>query len=136
MRWLWFCAGWLMVLLGFIGALLPVMPTTVFLIAATACFARSSPRFERWLLEHPRFGPVLQAWRREGAISRRTRRIAFSGMAAGYLLFWFIVSPSWLVAVPVTAFFLSGAWYVGSRPLPQRDATGASQPEPGAKDPP
>lgn len=62
MRWLWFCAGWLMVALGFIGALLPVMPTTIFLIAAAGCFARSSPRFERWLLDHPRFGPPLVAW--------------------------------------------------------------------------
>ena len=52
MRWLWFTAGWLMVALGFIGALLPVMPTTIFLMMAVACFARSSPRFEHWLLSH------------------------------------------------------------------------------------
>ena len=50
MRWLWFAAGWLMVALGFIGAMLPVMPTSIFLIMAVGCFARSSPRFERWLL--------------------------------------------------------------------------------------
>ena len=69
MRWLWFAAGWLMVALGFIGAMLPVMPTTIFLIMAVGCFARSSPRFERWLLEHPQFGRPLRQWREEGAIS-------------------------------------------------------------------
>lgn len=121
MRWLWFCTGWLMVALGFIGAMLPVMPTTVFLIAAAGCFARSSPRFERWLLDHPRFGPVLRAWRAEGAISRRTKRIALGGMATGYLLFWLFAQPSWRLALPVAAFMLFGAWYVASRPLPRHE---------------
>ncbi|KAG1263441.1 hypothetical protein G6F65_014523 [Rhizopus arrhizus] len=55
MRWLWFALGWVMVGLGVIGALLPVMPTTIFLILAVGCFARSSPKFEQRLLAHPRY---------------------------------------------------------------------------------
>ena len=101
MRWLWFAAGWLMVALGFIGAMLPVMPTTIFLIMAVGCFARSSPRFERWLLEHPQFGRPLRQWREEGAISRKGRRMAFAGMAAGYVIFWIGARPSWLLALGV-----------------------------------
>lgn len=123
MRWLWFMTGWLMVALGFIGALLPVMPTTIFLMMAVACFARSSPRFEQWLLQHPQFGPPLRQWREEGAISRKGRRMAFIGMAAGYVIFWLSARPGWGQGLGVAAFFVAGAVYVGTRPLPraQRD---------------
>ncbi|MCH4554286.1 YbaN family protein, partial [Aestuariibaculum sp. L182] len=70
-RAFYFALGWVMVALGFIGALLPVMPTTIFLIIAAWCFGRSSPRFEKWLLEHPVFGPTLVQWQRHGAIPLR-----------------------------------------------------------------
>ena len=67
----WLALGCLFVGLGMIGAVLPLMPTTIFLILATGCFARSSPRLEAWLLNHPRFGPTLRDWRERGAILRR-----------------------------------------------------------------
>ncbi|WP_336297289.1 YbaN family protein [Sphingomonas sp. 7/4-4] len=70
-RALWLALGWFFVLLGFVGALLPLMPTTIFLILAVGCFARSSPRLEAWLLDHRRFGPSLRAWRENGAIPRK-----------------------------------------------------------------
>ena len=64
----WLGLGLFFVLLGFIGALLPLMPTTIFLILAAGCFARSSPRLENWLLTHPHFGHHIVAWREKGAI--------------------------------------------------------------------
>ena len=70
MRVVYFCMGWVMVALGVIGAVTPLLPTTIFLIAAAGCFARSSPRLEAWLLDHPRFGKPLRDWRAAGAISR------------------------------------------------------------------
>jgi len=119
MRWLWFCAGWLMVALGFIGALLPVMPTTIFMILAVGCFARSSPRLERWLLEHPRYGPPLRLWREQGAVSVHGKRLACLGMLLGFVLFWWSVRPGPWLALGVGAFFAASAAYVLSRPGPR-----------------
>jgi uncharacterized membrane protein YbaN (DUF454 family) len=53
--------GLIFVGLGFVGAFAPLMPTTIFLILAAACFIRSSSRLEAWVLNHPRFGPTLPA---------------------------------------------------------------------------
>ena len=64
------------------------MPTTIFLILAAWSFARSSPRLEAWLLQHPRFGPTLVGWRETGAVSRPAKIAASIGMTAGFALFW------------------------------------------------
>ena len=73
-------------LLGIIGAFLPVMPTTVFLIGALFCFTQSSPRLENWLLQHPKYGPSLVAWRKHGAISKKVKCIACCSMLVSFIL--------------------------------------------------
>lgn len=72
--------GWCAVALGFVGVFVPGMPTTVFLIAASYCFARSSPRFERWLLEHRWFGPRLRRFRDSGGMPRSAKVAALGSM--------------------------------------------------------
>jgi hypothetical protein len=61
-QYLFITLGWIFVALGAIGAVLPLLPTTPFLILALACFAENSPRFHRMLLNHKWFGPPLQQW--------------------------------------------------------------------------
>ena len=112
----WLGLGLLFVLLGFIGALLPLMPTTIFLILAAGCFARSSPRLENWLLGHPRFGPTLVAWRRDGAIPRRAKFFACSGIALGYVLFWWGARPGLWLELGVGAGMAGCALFIVSRP--------------------
>ncbi|HYQ25324.1 YbaN family protein [Stenotrophomonas sp.] len=123
MRWLWFALGWLMVGLGVIGALLPVMPTTIFLILAVGCFARSSPKFEQRLLAHPRYGRSLRLWREQGAVSRKGKAFASAGMAVGFALFCLGAQPSWRLLLGVGLFFAASAGYVLSRPAPRLDPT-------------
>ncbi len=102
--------------IGIIGALVPVLPTTPFLILAAGCYTRASPRLEAWLLDHPRFGPALRDWRAHGAIAPRAKRAALIGMTTGFALFWFFVRPGWPLALAVLALMGVGATYVLSRP--------------------
>ena len=115
-RHLLFAAGWVMVALGVIGIFLPVMPTTVFMIAAAWFFTRSSPRFEAWLLNHPVFGPPVMRWRENGAIGQRAKTLAVVSMAGGFAVFWYVVAPSPTLAAIVAVVLLLSAAFVLTRP--------------------
>ncbi len=69
--------GWFFVILGGIGVLLPILPTTPFLIVALALFSKSSPRFRQMLLNNAWFGPVLKQWEDNKTLSRKTKYKAF-----------------------------------------------------------
>ena len=115
LRPLYVTAGVVLVALGIIGAFVPVMPTTIFLILAAACFARSSPRLEAWVVNHPKFGPSVVAWREHGAIPRRIKFIAIGMMAVSFVLIASAHPPAlWLW---VTGAILAAcALFVGTRP--------------------
>ena len=108
--------GALFTLLGIIGAFLPVMPTTVFLISALYCFTRSSPKLERWLLQHPRFGATLRAWRENGAISKRTKCVACCSMLLSFIIFCLFANAPLYAYAGVAVFMSAGAYFVISRP--------------------
>lgn len=116
MRIIYFSLGWVMVALGVIGLVMPLMPGVVFLIVAAWCFARSSPRFEAWLLDHPTLGKPLRDWRAAGAIPRPAKAMACAGMTIGFVVFWYSVDPSLPLAAVVALLFLACAGYVVSRP--------------------
>ena len=118
LRFAYLIAGFVLLALGIIGAFLPLMPTTIFVILAAGCFARSSERLENWLLNHKRFGPTIVAWRAEGAISRRGKTLACVGMAVGYVLFLIGARPGPMLMIMVLAAFAACAWFVLSRPEP------------------
>lgn len=65
--------GWFFVILGIIGIVLPILPTTPFLILALGLFSKSSPRFHKMLLDNPWFGPSLKQWEETKTVTRKTK---------------------------------------------------------------
>ena len=72
-KYLLILLGSLFVVLGIIGAVLPILPTTPFLLLALACFAKSSPFFHQILLNNRWFGSALQQWEKDKSISRKSK---------------------------------------------------------------
>ncbi|HET7672597.1 MAG TPA: YbaN family protein [Burkholderiales bacterium] len=110
-RGAYLAAGFVSLGLALLGVVLPVLPTTPFLLLAAACFARSSPRFHRWLLEHPSFGPLVREWQEHRSIPYRTKLFAICLMAlsigVSVVLF---VRPAWLQAALVTLGLVLAIW--------------------------
>ena len=88
--------GLLFLLLGGIGVVLPLLPTTPFVLLAAACFAKSSPRLHGWLLRSELFGPTLQDWEKNQCISRRVKILAITMMiVVGGISILFFIPVGW-----------------------------------------
>lgn len=83
MKPLYASLGVVSVALGIIGAFVPGLPTTVFVIAASYLFARSSPRLERWLEGNRWLGPPLQRFRQTRSMPRSSKVVALASMWTG-----------------------------------------------------
>jgi uncharacterized membrane protein YbaN (DUF454 family) len=90
-RALWVLAGVASLATGIVGIFVPLLPTTPFVLLAAFCFSRGSTRAERWLLTHPRFGPMVHDWRERRAVPLRAKQLAtvmmtFGSITAAYKL--------------------------------------------------
>ena len=97
-RWLravWLAAGALALATGLVGIFLPLLPTTPFVLLAAFCFARGSPRWEAWLLAHPRFGPMVRNWRERRAIPLRAKQLAWTMMTVASAWSWWVMPARW-----------------------------------------
>lgn len=132
MRWTLVALGWLFVVLGLVGIVVPGLPTTVFLVAAAWTFSRSSPRFERWLSEHRTFGPLVEGWRRHRVIPVRAKVVAVCMMAASVAYVALVASPDWRAPAALSAILIPAAVYVctrQSRPPEASEARLAATPD-------
>ncbi len=116
MRPLYFAAGVILVCVGIAGYFLPVLPGTIWLILAAACFARSSPRLETWLLNHPKFGPSVAAWRQTGAIPRKAKFLAIGMMVVSFVILAAAHTPTLWLSI-TGAVLMACALFVASRPI-------------------
>jgi uncharacterized protein len=86
MRIFWLGFGWICVGLGAIGAVLPLLPTVPFLLLAAFCFARSSEKVHRWLVEHPKLGPPIADWQSSGSIRRKVKWMATASIIVSFAI--------------------------------------------------
>lgn len=123
LRWLLIVAGILATALGIVGAFLPVLPTTPFLLVAAACFARASPKLDRMLTGSKTFGPTILEWRVHRSIPWRTKLVAIGLMSVMIALSaTLFVHPWWAKALLVAVGLATGAWLwsIPSRDRPPR----------------
>jgi uncharacterized protein len=113
-RLLYLGLGFASVALGALGVLLPLLPTVPFMLLAAFFFARSSPRLEARILDHPRFGPHVRAWRTSGAIGPAGKRAALAAFAFSALIGLVLLPFPWLL-VPAGAALVGGSW-IATRP--------------------
>ena len=116
-RYIWLLAGLAAVTIGAVGVVLPLLPTTPFLLVAAFAFARSSERLDRWLREHRTFGPLINNWHRDGSIDRNTKRTALIVIVATPLVTWLLDAPAWVVACQVVV-LSAAAVFIVTRPSP------------------
>jgi uncharacterized membrane protein YbaN (DUF454 family) len=111
-----FGLGWAFVGLGLVGVVLPVMPTTPFMLVALWCFAKSSRRFHSWLFHHPLFGPPLQAWELHGRIPLGAKIIALGSMILSMIYVLGFTATPWYLLVVMGISCTAGAVFILSRP--------------------
>jgi uncharacterized protein len=114
-RYLMIAFGWLCVGIGLVGVVVPGLPTTVFLLIAAWAFSRSSERFQRWLVEHPRLGPPVNAWRDRGAIPLKAKVLAVVTMS-GSLAIITAYGGGWILPAIVGAIMVCAAIFMITRP--------------------
>lgn len=129
MKWFWLIGGLFFTGLAFVGVVLPLIPTTPFLLLAAFCFARSSERLNAWIHNHRLFGPMLTNWNRYGAISRRAKLTAGACLIATPIISFLVGAPLWTIGVQIPILACSGL-FIFTRPdgppvqLPDPPVTG------------
>ena len=96
--------------LAVLGLFLPILPTVPFVLLAAWAAARSSPRLERALLQHPRFGPALRDWRLAGVVRRPAKLAATFAMALSALMILLLVPNRWVQALSLGCMALVLLW--------------------------
>ena len=107
--------GWLCVGLGFVGVFVPGIPTTIFLIIALWAFTKSSKKLRHWLLNHKRFGPILNNWQEHKVVPRRAKILMVVLMSLAVILFYYSLQ-SLILTIGLIIILVSVAIYVISLP--------------------
>lgn len=115
LRPLWLFLGFFFVALGFVGAAIPGMPSTVFFILAAYFFSRSSQRFLNWVLNLPKVGPLVRDYRSGLGMPRKAKIFALCMLSFFALTSAIFLIPVFWVKAAVLVLGLIGFWFIHSR---------------------
>ena len=116
-RFIWLSVGLAALAIGAVGLVLPLLPTTPFLLVAAFAFTRSSERMNSWLREHQVFGPLITNWHRDGSIDQKAKRVAIIVIVATPVVTWLLDVPSWVIACQIVV-LSAVAFFILTRPSP------------------
>lgn len=122
----WLVVGFASVGFGAIGIIVPGLPTTVFFIIAAWCFSRSSPRFEQWVLDLPRIGPLVADHRAGLGMAKQAKLVAITMMWVAIGVSVVFMRERVTVAAIVVAAGLIGTAYILWR-VPTRESVLAAK---------
>lgn len=114
-RWAWWLLAYASLGTGIVGIFVPGLPTTVFILIAAYAASRGSDRLHRYLLEHPRFGPLIRDWQANGAVSRKAKWTAsLTMLACAMVLLAIMLSVGtqrwWMAALPIACMVIVATW--------------------------
>jgi uncharacterized membrane protein YbaN (DUF454 family) len=118
-RWVYLGLGWALVGLAAAGVVLPLLPTTPFLLLAGSCFLKSSPRWKAWLERSRVFGPFLKDWAEHRAVRRPVKVLAVV-VVTGVVALTLARDLHWAVKAVVAAVASVGLFVVWRLPVVER----------------
>lgn len=134
----WVLVGAVSLVIGAVGIVLPILPTTPFVILAAFAFARSAPRVARWIEQSRSFGPLLADWRAHGAIAPRYKRLAMAMMLLAVVAAVWVGAPVHAIAIQILCIACASAFILTrpngpaplSQPSPRADSHSSPQTRP------
>lgn len=114
---MWIVGGFVALALGALGAVLPLLPTTPFVLLAGFCFMRGSKRLHSWISGHAYFGPILRDWQASGAIAPRHKRAAILAIALTFGISLSMGLAAWILLIQGVV-LAGAATFILTRPNP------------------
>tara|TARA_R110000796_G_C14386042_1_gene415846 strand:+ start:258 stop:731 length:474 start_codon:yes stop_codon:yes gene_type:complete len=122
-RAFWFTLGIILVGVAYLGVILPGLPWSTPILGATFCFAKSSPRFHAWIMNHPRFGPFIKEWSKYRVYPTPAKYLMVAVMSTSLVVFFFTLANVKATIYMAITFALIIVWatrYPGTKAEAQR----------------
>ena len=119
----WLCLGIILVGVAYLGVLIPGLPWSTPILGATFCFAKSSPRFHAWIMNHPKFGPFIKNWSTYRVYPTAAKYLMVVVMTSSLVVFFITVANVKATIYMAITFALIIGWatrYPGSRAEAER----------------